>query len=364
MSLNPSQRNVWKILVGKKNKSRSKENLKVLYEKHIYAVVKKKKTEKKETQTSLKMGANTSCIDCCFGPAKDESLFDNSNTRNRNIPKLSAQDIRILINNNALGILVLTVLEAIFLAFWVSLSYVDGFALYDGVGGHPNPLSHLGFWFIIELLVVLSGLGATFFRLGSNERKNSLELQVRSTQTYLIYYIGVLAAGIIANFIHAALSIVEAGYCSSSFCRGYNVINPANASLLANPNPAVSGFLIAFIVLLFVDAFLLQMVLIYRSVVFRTHLNYAVWGATRIFDVEMGNGSGGDGDDASLSPQDDNVSPSPSQTDVYDEYEKGDDDVESEESASSSSVSNQVVGTIMTPAIRAARQLRARQKKE
>lgn len=240
------------------------------------------------------MGNGFSLLEACCGPARTSDMFDPSNTGNRR-NKLTPREIAVLLMNNQIGISVLIIVQILILCFWLSLSFVPGFALYDGSPGHAHPVSHLGWWVIIETLIVISGIAATYFRLSANHANTKLEMQVSSARTYLVFFIFMVCVGMVANAVHVALTLVEAVYCNSSFCRGFNVVDPANALLVAQP-ATISAFLLVFVVLLFFDIFCVQLMIVYRAVTYRTHLWYAVWGAKQVFDIEQGEDGNNDND--------------------------------------------------------------------
>lgn len=309
-----------------------------------------------------------SILDCCFGPPKNKYLFDPSRKRSGG-QRLSPTQIQVLLTNNQLGISVLVFFQLLIFSFWLCLSLIDGFALYDGVSGvssHAHPVSHLGWWIVIELLVIIAGVAAVNFKLGTSKKRNTLELQVLSSVSYLkCIYMPILVIGILSNAVHAALTIVELSYCTSSFCRGFNVINPANSALLA-ASPRTSAFLIVFIVLLFVDIFVVQIWLIFRAYTYYTHLWYAVWGAKSVFDVETPEGPGAmsmtvyDENDPEQEPENEEMVREEQEEDSNQNTEA--EDVESGESALSESlISHSIANTgIITPMMKKASALQQR----
>lgn len=195
----------------------------------------------------------------------------------------------VVINNDHLSIIVLCIVQSLLAALWLMLSFVFGFVLYDGAPGHPHAVNHTGFWLLIEVLVIVIGIVAGYFTLKADKSEMRLELHVQRTRNWLLFYLVMLVVAIIANAVHAALTIVESTHCSSSFCRGFNVVDPANAALLAAP-ASISGFMVAFIVLLFVDVCLVQVVLLYRTYVYRRDLMALLAQDATAFDVELAAG--------------------------------------------------------------------------
>jgi hypothetical protein len=218
-------------------------------------------------------------MDCCLGGPRQAKEFDKN-------AGLDSAQIATLLTNNQVGIVVLVIFQVILAALWLAMSLVQGFSLYDGTGGHAHPVSHFGWWIIAELIVICIGVAAPYFTLAANKSKK-LEFHVNRARNYLVFYMAMLGIGILFNTVHASLSIVEATHCTSSFCRGFNVIDPINAPLLGQL-PRTSGFIIVFIIMLFVDIFFIQLALFYRAWVYRTHLWYAVGSSRKIFDVETG----------------------------------------------------------------------------
>lgn len=240
------------------------------------------------------MGNKYSCIDCCFGPIRAAERFDPSKG-NRN--RLDPQDVLTMITSNSLGILVLVCAELILFMLWLALSFVPGFALYDGTPGHAHPISHFGWWIIIEAAVIACGLLTYKYRLSASNLSASakFEFSITDARNYLVFYMVMLVFGIVSNCVHFALTLVENSFCSSSFCRGFNVIDPANAPLLAQP-PTTSVYLILFLTLLGLLV-LFQIILMFRAFGYRTHLGYAVWRDKTLFDVRIDTGNDTKNDD-------------------------------------------------------------------
>ena len=230
------------------------------------------------------MGNKYSCIDCCFGPIRASERFDPSKG---NKVKMDSQDVLTMITSNGLGILVLVVAEFILSCMWMSLSFVQGFALYDGTTGHAHPISHFGWWIILEWSVIFAGAFTWKFLLSASNLSSSakFEYSITDARNYLVFYIVMLFLGIVSNIVHFSLTLVENSFCSSSFCRGFNVIDPANAALLGQP-PSTSVFLILFLVLLSA-LILFQIFLVFRAFGYRTHLGYAVWRDKTLFEVKV-----------------------------------------------------------------------------
>lgn len=209
------------------------------------------------------MGGNFSCLDCCCGAAKSPKAYDPESGDGG----LSARDIYVMLTNNQLSVESIQLFQALFFALWLALSFVPGFALYDGSPGHAHPVSHFGFWIIIEFAVIFVGRGSTGFKLSSPKDPNKLEYPIGKALTYLKFYIFMLIIGVLSNVAHAALSIVEIANCSSTLCVSHK------------------GFLIATIAGLFALAFVIEIWLLLRVWVYQKNLGYSNMAAPSTFDV-------------------------------------------------------------------------------
>lgn len=201
-----------------------------------------------------------SCMDCCSGGQRIK----------RGDISFTAEEITVILKNNQTGITILVLMQLVLLAVWAGFTVIPGFSVYDGQAGPAHPVSHFGFWYIIDLIVFAVGIVSVYFSLHA-DGKQGLEFQVGKARDYLIFYLCVLLIGMCSNIVHLALTIVEAVHCTSSFCRGFFVIDPANALFLGQP-PVLSAWLILLIVLLAIDIFVLQLVLIFRVYIYRTQL--------------------------------------------------------------------------------------------
>lgn len=219
-----------------------------------------------------------SCVDCCSGGErikKGEGVF-------------TPEEITVILKNNQTGITILVIFQLILLGVWAGFTFVPGFSVYDGQPGTAHPISHFGFWFIADLIVFAVGIVSVYFSLHVNERQG-LEFHVGKARDYLIFYLCILVIGMCSNIVHFALTIVEAVHCTSSFCRGFNVIDPANALSLGQP-PVVSAWLIMLVVLLAVNIFVLQLVLVFRVYIYRIHLLATLKvRSSEVFDVPLPN---------------------------------------------------------------------------
>lgn len=224
------------------------------------------------------MGQNFSFVDCCAAPIRSKDK----------VMDMSVEEMEILLTSNQLGILVLVLMQFLLVLFWLGLSFVFGFALYDGSAGTAHPVSHLGWWLMIELAVLCAGFMSYRFRMAPSSGMTKLEYSILDARNYLVFYVGLLIVGGISHIIHITLSIIEAAGCSSSFCRGFNVVDPANAALLAMP-ASVSAISIVWIVILFLMLGL-EVGLIIRSLIYRRHLAtvLAADATGRVFTVTTG----------------------------------------------------------------------------
>ena len=95
-----------------------------------------------------------------------------------------------MITSNSLGILVFVIAQFILLLLWMALSFAPGFALYDGTPGHAHSVSHIGWWLMMEALVVFSGAFTYKYRITSSNLSSNakFEYSVAAMRNYLVYF--------------------------------------------------------------------------------------------------------------------------------------------------------------------------------
>lgn len=192
-----------------------------------------------------------SCWDACCLPARTPDEF----SRQAVDTGVTNKAIFDLLRYNQTGILVLIFLGAAIVATWVVFSVVPGFALFDGASTEISAVSHIGWWVPIEVLTLVIG-GVSVFLSFQYNRDQRIEASITRLRSWLVFYIVVLAAAIIANLVHLSLSAIELSNCTSTLCTTNKV------------------FLIILLVFLVVLAFL-EAWAIYRVVTYSTNLKYA-----------------------------------------------------------------------------------------
>jgi hypothetical protein len=201
------------------------------------------------------------CRDFC-GPSRRERDFDPSVSE-----RLPTEVIFTVLYSNAVSVVVGVAMQATILAIWLMFSLVPGFALYDGAQVTFQPVSNIGWWAVIELFTIIIGCFATGYRLSLPHQPNRLEFSVTAMCEFIIFYWVVLAVDIIANSIHMAMEITEISYCTSTLC------------------VQQWGFLLGFIIMLGVLAFVVDVWLVVRSVVYYKNLQRCCAARPKFFDV-------------------------------------------------------------------------------
>lgn len=202
-------------------------------------------------------GNRFSCKQCCFSlPIRDSEKGP-----------LTAEEIDIMINSNAIGLDSMNFIEMIIFSVWQFFGMVAGFAIYNGTGS-ANPVTHFAWWSFIELVVIYTGKGLGKFSLAVPPKNpNKLEMSVYDAIKSLNYYTFVLIIGIVSNAVHAALTFCELSSGTSTF---------ATAS---------KGFCITFAIMLLVTLVFVQGFLLYRTFAYVASLEYALKNATPLFDA-------------------------------------------------------------------------------
>lgn len=178
---------------------------------------------------------------------------------------LTQLEVVEVLHFNQTGITMLILSNLVLFSLWLLATLVPGFCLYDGNTSEVNAVTHVGWWAVIEMFALVIGMASIYFRLNYN-RKGRIEKGVADVRNYLVLYIVVLVFAIVSNVLHAVLSIFEVVNCSSTLCTDSY------------------GFLIVLIVILFVLA-LFEAWLIYRSVVYRNNLFWALVSEKGSFNV-------------------------------------------------------------------------------
>lgn len=121
--------------------------------------------------------------------------------------------------------------HASILVFWVCLSIVKGFCMYDAVPPASfHAISHIGFWVAIEIFVITIGFMSVSFDLSTF--RDGFALSVKRTIELMTFWTILLVFAIIANIIHLVAASLELSDCRTTLC----MLN--------------SGFLITLIVIL------------------------------------------------------------------------------------------------------------------
>lgn len=192
---------------------------------------------------------------CCSGG--DGQLFGGSRSK-RAGQTLATDDFYFKLANDQLFIDVLVSFQGIWFSVWLFLSLISGFSLYDGNSNAANAITHFGWWALVEFWACMFGFRCTGLRLSPSANGPALEKTVQRASNFLTVYIVVLIAAVVFNIVHIALSFSELAYCSSTLCA------------------QEKGFLIVFIAMLFVVAFVVELVLIYRAFKYQRDL-VEVW---------------------------------------------------------------------------------------
>jgi hypothetical protein len=145
------------------------------------------------------------CLTCCF------------EARRKPIPKTKEEAYDVL-KNYQIGIYALLIIQLLIVILWITLSYVNGFSLYvvdPSVAtstGWAHSVSHLGLWFVLELLAIWLGSQITWFSMEIDTSK-SIESALRRIIVYLVAHI----ISMIADIIHIVLTGIEIGDKESTF---------------------------------------------------------------------------------------------------------------------------------------------------
>ena len=129
----------------------------------------------------------------------------------------SDESIVRIINHNRYGLYGFMALNG-FLVFVIMWGvFVDGFTKFDGAAGEVSTVSHWGFWQAVELLAIGIGIGASRFGLVLTA-SGKMQKGAQNAISWLRAYKWLLFIAAIVHVIHAILSILELGNCTSTFC--------------------------------------------------------------------------------------------------------------------------------------------------
>jgi hypothetical protein len=178
------------------------------------------------------------CLTCCF------------EARRKPVPKTKEEAYDVL-KNYQTGIYTLLIIQLIIVILWVTLTYVNGFSLYliDPTvlvsSGWAHSVSHMGLWFVLELIAVWLGAQVTWFSMEIKPQKST-----ESALRFIVVYLVALVVSMIGDIIHIVLTGLEVGDAESTF-------------YVEN-----WGFLIAFLVGYIVYLVVVKTWLLYRCVVY------------------------------------------------------------------------------------------------
>lgn len=166
-------------------------------------------------------------------------------------PVKSSDEAYTVLKNYQMGIYTLLIIQVLVDVLWITMAYVNGFALYTVdpsvvvSTGWAHAVSHLGLWFILEFLSAWLGAQVTWFSLETRPEKS-----YAAALRFLIVYLIALGTSMVADIVHIVLTGLEVGDDESTF--------------------AVEnwGFLIAFLVVYILYLVFIKAWLFYRSVVY------------------------------------------------------------------------------------------------
>lgn len=170
--------------------------------------------------------------------------------RQKPTPKTRDEAYTVL-KNYQTGIYTLLIIQLLVVILWITMSYVNGFALYvvDPTvlisSGWAHSVSHLGLWFILELVAIWLGSQVIWFAMEMKPEKS-----IESALRFLVVYLVAHVVSMVGDIIHIVLTGLEIGDQESTF-------------YVQN-----WGFLIAFLVVHIIYFLLIKVWLIYRAVVY------------------------------------------------------------------------------------------------
>lgn len=178
------------------------------------------------------------CLTCCF------------EARRKPTPKTREEAYDVL-KNYQTGLYTLLIIQLIIVILWTTLTYVNGFSLYivdPSVivsSGWAHSVSHMGLWFVLELIAIWLGGQITWFAMEMKPAKST-----ESALRFIILYGVALVISMIGDIIHIVLTGLEVGDAESTF-------------YVEN-----WGFLIAFLSGYIVYLVVIKVWLLYRTVVY------------------------------------------------------------------------------------------------
>jgi hypothetical protein len=192
-------------------------------------------------------------------------------TQSRRAAEGSPRDVSDVykeLHRDQLAIDTLVAIECIILALWMAMVYVTGFALYTVApsvvvsSGWGHTVSHLGWWNIIEFVVIIFGLRSTKFVLAPSTAAGGtegtrLKFALGRAKTWLVAHAVVLVLGAIADIVDIVLTGLEFGDAESTcFFSSW-------------------GFLLAFLIILCLQLLFVKLPLLWCVLEYRRHLNAA-----------------------------------------------------------------------------------------
>jgi hypothetical protein len=127
------------------------------------------------------------------------------------------------INAAGLSVDLLVIIETVILGLWMMMALVPGFALYTvdpsivlPSSGWAYSVSHIGWWAMIELIVVVIGHRSTKFKLQIPGSKR-LQLGLEYAEQWLIFHAVALILAGASDVVHIVLTGLEIGARESTF---------------------------------------------------------------------------------------------------------------------------------------------------
>lgn len=184
----------------------------------------------------------------------------------------SEMDVYRTLTADRIAIVTLLTIESALFCLWQAMVYVTGFALYTIAPGVVQPtgwahtVSHLGWWAIIEFVVITIGWAGNGYSL-QQPRSKKLQLSMeRAANWSLAHFIAlIIAAG--ADITDIVLTGLE--------------INDAESTFYVDS----FGFLVAFLVVLILQLVFIKGALIWKQYEYRRHLCEVLQGAISVFDM-------------------------------------------------------------------------------
>jgi hypothetical protein len=133
-------------------------------------------------------------------------------------PVKTSDDAYTVLKNYQTGIYTLMLIQVLVDILWITLTFVNGFALYvvdPSVvvsTGWAHSLSHMGLWFVLEYLCAWLGGQVTGFAL-----EKSPEKSFSGALRFLIVYMVVLSVSMLGDVAHIVLTGLEVGDKESTF---------------------------------------------------------------------------------------------------------------------------------------------------